>query len=721
MRRKKSRLKNLFNNIVNIDEGAKRGILIVVLFLLGGLGVLGFLSLGGRFGCWIDTMLMNFLGSVRIILPLTLLLLAYLFLYGDRYEINAVNYFGFLLMLIGFSGFVHLLMERYYTFALGKVLIIQKGGGYLGAFFVNHLVDFTGRVASFLILLAILVTGILLAFNTSLLKIIKKFVILFWPYKKIRDFVGWWRWRRRFIDDSKEEMKVDALDPNNEQSILFIKKDNDKEIIADGENEGNSAGNGKELNELYKELSVRKVRQNKVDLPVDLLNSRVEKPTSGDIKHNQEIIRRTLESFGLLVEMGETNIGPTVTQYTLKPTEGIKLSQITTLHNDLALALAAHPIRIEAPIPGKSLVGVEVPNQKVATVNLREIIESIEFKTRKSNLMLALGKDVSGKAWLADLTRMPHLLIAGSTGSGKTICINAIILSLLYQNTPETLRFIMVDPKRVELPMYNGMNYLITPVITEVKKTVNSLRWAVMEMEKRFELLSQARKRDIQSFNNEMEEKLPYIIIIIDELADLMSSSGQEVEALVIRLAQMARAVGIHLILATQRPSVNVITGLIKANIPARIAFSVASLIDSRTILDNSGAEKLLGRGDMLFMSAEISKPKRLQGAFVSDQEIKRVVSFLKDKNGLPEYNEAILEAGGKSENSFSGGDEDEDEEMMEEAKRIIISANRASTSLLQRRLKIGYSRAARIIDILEERGFVGPADGSKPREIIRD
>ncbi len=457
----------------------------------------------------------------------------------------------------------------------------------------------------------------------------------------------------------------------------------------------------------------------KIDLPLDLLDDQSEKPTSGDIKTQMNIIQKTLENFGIQVEMGDVSVGPTVTQYTLKPADGVKLSKITTLHNDLALSLAAHPIRIEAPIPGKSLVGIEVPNQKVAAVNLKEIIRSQEFKQRKTNLAVALGKDVSGKVWIADLAKMPHLLVAGSTGSGKSVCLNAIIISLLYQNNPDDLRLILIDPKRVEFTVYNGIPHLLTPVITDTAKTVNALKWVIGEMDRRFELLSKHGKRDIGAFNRESGEKMPYLIVIIDELADLMAVAAAEVEAAIIRLAQMARAVGIHLILATQRPSVNIITGLIKANITTRIAFAVASGTDSRTILDASGAEKLLGRGDMLYISPDLGKPKRLQGAFVRDHEIKKITDFLKSQSE-PEYLDEVTQKPplGTYVPGFNF-DASSDDELLGEAKEVILQAGKASASLLQRRLKVGYARAARLLDLLEEQGIIGPADGAKPRDIL--
>jgi S-DNA-T family DNA segregation ATPase FtsK/SpoIIIE len=422
-----------------------------------------------------------------------------------------------------------------------------------------------------------------------------------------------------------------------------------------------------------------------------------------------------------MVDMGEVSVGPTVTQYTFKPAEGVKLSRITTLNNDLALALASHPIRIEAPIPGKALVGIEVPNQTKAIVGLREIIDSIKFKSSGNNLDVALGKDVSGECWNYDITRMPHLLVAGATNSGKSVCLNALIVSLLYKNNPDDLRFIMVDPKRVELPIYNGIPHLLTPVITDVPKTINALKWCLNEMDRRFETLSKSGKRNIQAYNSiAKNEKMPYLVFIIDELADLMVAASKDIETNVIRLAQMARAVGIHLILATQRPSVDVITGLIKANMPARVAFSVASAVDSKTILDSLGAEKLLGQGDMLFMTAEISKPKRIQGAFVSDNEIRKICNYLREKGGEPNYLEGIVEKQKVSGVAGVGLNDDmEEDDLLGDAKDIVLDTGKASASFFQRRLRVGYARAASILDQLESLGVVGPSNGSKPREIL--
>jgi S-DNA-T family DNA segregation ATPase FtsK/SpoIIIE len=383
--------------------------------------------------------------------------------------------------------------------------------------------------------------------------------------------------------------------------------------------------------------------------------------------------------------------------------------------------LALHPIRIEAPIPNRSLVGLEVPNKAKATVSLRENLESKAYRNRENNLMVALGKDVTASNRLDNLGKMPHLLVAGATNTGKSVCLNSIIVSLMYQNNPDDLRFILVDPKRVELSLYNGIPYLLTPVITGVKETINALRWCLNEMDRRFDLLKDSGVKNIASYNQKYKIRMPYIVFIIDELADLMVANRHDIEAGVIRLSQMARAVGIHLILATQRPSVDIITGVIKANMPSRIAFTVASGVDSKTILDNYGAEKLLGRGDMLFKNQEMSKPTRIQGAYISEQEIKKIVRYVKDKSGNFDYLKEITEkhkvAGMGGVGLNTGGDDMD--EYFEEAKELVINTNKASTTYLQRKFGIGYARAAKILDALEEAGVVGASNGAKPREIM--
>ncbi|MBI3558836.1 DNA translocase FtsK [Candidatus Gottesmanbacteria bacterium] len=442
-----------------------------------------------------------------------------------------------------------------------------------------------------------------------------------------------------------------------------------------------------------------------------------QKADRGDLKGNAAIIEKTLSSFGILARVVEVNLGPAVTQYALEIALGTKLSKIMALSNDLALALAAPgQLRIEAPIPGRSLVGIEVPNRAPEFVTVRKILESDKMQEAKSKLTVALGLDVSGNACVVDIAKMPHILIAGSTGSGKSVCINAFLTSLLYRNSPTELKIIMVDPKRVELSFYNGIPHLLTPVIVEVDKVLSALKWAIVEMERRYKLFASVGVRNIEGYNELAGfTSLPYLVIVVDEMADVMMFAPVEVEDAICRLAQMARATGIHLLLSTQRPSVDVITGLIKANIPCRVAFNVTSMIDSRVIIDMPGAERLLGRGDMLFIPPDQSKPSRIQGAFVSDAEVRRLVDWLKARGEPVQYTEEVTAMTIKKTNPVASAADP----LVDESIRIVCQYDRASASLLQRKLSIGYARAARILDTLEEIGIVGPGEGSKPREVL--
>jgi S-DNA-T family DNA segregation ATPase FtsK/SpoIIIE len=459
--------------------------------------------------------------------------------------------------------------------------------------------------------------------------------------------------------------------------------------------------------------------------PINLLETDKGKPSVGDIKANANIIKRTLQNFNINIEMTEVCIGPSVTQYALKPAEGIKLSRITALNNDLALALASHPIRIEAPIPGKSLVGIEVPNRLASLVGLRRLLGEDDFQKSEKPLLFALGRNVAGQPVYISLSKMPHLLIAGATGSGKSVSVHALMMSLLYRHSPLDLQILAIDPKRVELNIYNNLPHLLSPVITDAKKAIMSLKWATREMERRYEVLLNAGARDIFSYRKKANgNKMPYIIIIIDELADIMATYPREFEASIVRLAQMSRAVGIHLVVSTQRPSVEVITGLIKANITTRIAFQVASQVDSRTILDMAGAERLLGNGDMLYLSGDSSKPRRIQGAFVSEREVKSVVDYLIKQYEDLDLDEVNLGNGDIRQSSMFDETTDdlmdeENDELYEEARSLVIEAGKASSSYLMRRLRIGYARSARLLDMLEERNVVGPPDGSKAREVL--
>jgi len=642
-------------------------------------------------------------------------------------------------------------------FASPLVLILA------GLVFLLRRYDFDEKKISWPIVLAVFIlilgiTGLLAIFSPLKMQGGWLGYMISWPFMK---YFGFWAslfiflapifigglifWQfLRPVGQPREEVKINSqgipekLVPERSSIVkkIFAPKFKVKEISSTGSSEAKMEEKTAPLLKLEtKSESGKKVFAYQPP-PTNLLEKERGVPTSGDTRVNSSIIKKTLQNFNIEVAMSEINIGPTVTQYTFKPAEGVKLSKITSLSNDLSLALASHPIRIEAPIPGRSLVGIELPNKVRAQVRLRNLIENPSFQKSSASLMIPLGRDVSGFPVYADLTKMPHLLVAGSTGTGKTIFLNNLITSLLYQPStfsksasPEMLRFILVDPKRVEFPVYSNLPHLLCPVIYNASQTINALRWLTGEMERRFDVLKEAQKRDIGGFNEEALEKgtepLPFIILVIDELADLMAAKGREIEAGIVRLAQMARAVGIHLIVATQRPSVEVITGLIKANITSRVTFQVASQVDSRTVLDSSGAEKLLGGGDLLFISAQVPKPKRIQGPYVSDKEVKRAVNYINPKEGIDsksrmsqelvqELDRGLGETEGRGV-SFGGG---EDEPLYEEAKRLVIESNRASASLLQRRLRLGYARAARLIDMLEEEGIVGPAEGSKPREV---
>lgn len=465
--------------------------------------------------------------------------------------------------------------------------------------------------------------------------------------------------------------------------------------------------------------------------PLELLGKPTKKALRGGAKALTDTatkLQKTLYSFGVSAKVENVSVGPAITRYELKPAEGVRVSKIANLADDIALNLAAETIRIEAPIPGKQAVGIEVPNKEKEAVHLREVLDSQEFKENKSKLTIALGKDVAGNIQLADIAKMPHVLIAGSTGSGKSVCINTIITSIIYNSKPSEVKLVMVDPKVVELSVYNGIPHLLIPVVTDPRKAAGALAWAVQEMDDRYNKFASKGVRDLKGYNNAMEKeneagKLPQIVIIIDELADLMMVAAKEVEESICRLAQKARAAGMHLVIATQRPSVDVITGLIKANVPSRIAFAVSSQVDSRTILDSVGAEKLLGKGDMLFFPAGAPKPSRVQGAFVTDDEVEKIVDFIKS-NGTATYSEDILETienSNKTDKELAqeAADDDETDPFLMDAIQTVVETGQASTSFIQRRFKVGYARAGRIIDQMEERGVISGYQGSKPREVL--
>ena len=535
-------------------------------------------------------------------------------------------------------------------------------------------------------------------------------------------------------DDSKKRKKYDHKDDNLTPLTKETKKAQDiqPDVIESNlfrQEEEKKEEKTKEVLQLEHAMIVED--ENYEYPPVELLGKTPKKGLKGGAKALTDTatkLQKTLYSFGVSAKVENVSVGPAITRYELKPAEGVRVSKIANLADDIALNLAAETIRIEAPIPGKQAVGIEVPNKEKEAVHLREVLESEEFRNNKSKLTVALGKDVAGNIQLADIAKMPHVLIAGSTGSGKSVCINTIITSIIYNAKPSEVKMVMVDPKVVELSVYNGIPHLLIPVVTDPKKAAGALAWAVQEMDNRYNLFASKGVRDIKGYNKAIEKeegmgKLPQIVIIVDELADLMMVAAKDVEEAICRLAQKARAAGMHLVIATQRPSVDVITGLIKANVPSRIAFAVSSQVDSRTILDSVGAEKLLGKGDMLFFPTGAPKPVRVQGAFVSDEEVEKIVGFVK-QNGTANYSEDILETienSNKTEKELiqEQAEDDDTDPFLMDAIDAVVEQGTASTSFIQRRFKVGYARAGRIIDQMEERGIISGYQGSKPREVL--
>lgn len=734
-----------------LHSDAKRSIAAVFLFALAILFFLGYIDAAGVLGGWLDTMLGMLLGFGKWLLPLVLLSAALMFLKRRTTTLaDAVKFIG---LVVGFSALLGLL-HLYSGDTAKEMLAVAsdgEGGGYVGFGIAYVLGNFTGKIAGTIIALALFAVGMIAAFNVSLIHAFEK-------------LAGRFKKEEKEGEGEEEETKVEPGAELETKPLLSSPLADEEETVPTVPEESDLAENnigaikfqGDESEEadasddedetvlvpafIRPKRSLQR-RSHKWELPLaDLLESTTGQAVGGDTERNKHIIQSTLKHFGIEVEPGEVRVGPTVTQYTFRPAFGVKLSRITTLNSDLALALAAKSVRIEAPIPGQSLIGIEVPNQSVATVRLKAVLESEEWKKRRSDLTVVLGEDVAGKHVLADLAKMPHILIAGRTGSGKSVCMNTFLLSLLYQNSPEEMQLILVDPKRVSFSRYRGIPHLKTDVIVENKKVVNVLRWAAGQMDHRYKILEEARVQDIQGYHEILArgEKrrvvdaetgrvtddpyppMPYIVIMIDEMADLMATHGKEVEVLIVRLASLSRAVGIHLVLATQRPEATVITGLIKANIPARISFQLKSQIDSRTILDTGGAEKLLGNGDMLYSAADGKEMKRIQGVFVSDDEVKRVTTFLEQQKqdlGEDELGEDFgdsPETDGITDamNAIDEGGKSDD--LYEQVKQMVIQSGRASTTNLQTTLGIGYPRAARLMHLLEENGVVGMVDGKK-------
>lgn len=687
----------------------------------------------GAIGSFINSVLNNFCGSGKILVPILLFLIS-LSKLTKRITFDCLSYFSAAALFLAILAILHLnLAPENQTFTAGWAGL---GGGVIGALMSKISLAMIGSLGSYIfwsVLIAAATVGLLKKTLAELLK-------------------GFFRFLKRFSAQTRQELvdflfeEVNELEEETSQETYYRKRERKKKkqgqsemVIIDPAEKAEAMNEEvnsspaivktrqRVIGEKEGEISHCVTTANTVEeyqLPPYSLMKTPPKVKSirlnKDITDNVHILEETLESFGVKARVTQVSRGPSITRYELQPPAGVKVSRIVNLADDIALSLAAPQVRIEAPIPGKAAIGIEVPNPEIAVVSLREILETGLFNDSSAKLTVALGKDIAGNPIVADLGKMPHLLIAGATGSGKSVCMNSLIASILFKTYPHEVKMLMIDPKVVELSTFNGIPHLVSPVVTDPKKAASALRWAINEMESRYELFAGAGVKDIQRYNEVMlkEEKnteftpLPYIVIFIDELADLMMVAPADVEDAICRLAQMARAAGIHLVIATQRPSVDVITGVIKANIPSRIAFAVSSQTDSRTILDMGGAEHLLGRGDMLFYPTGMAKPIRVQGVYVSEQEIDDLVAFLKAQNKPVTLEDPW-------ENEVTANEKQtEDDPLLAEAARLFIESGQASISLLQRRMRIGYNRAARIIDQLEEKGIVGGYEGSKPRAI---
>ncbi len=709
----------------------------IILLVLSVFTLLSSLNKGGIVGTKLYDLFHYLLGIGYYLVPALLLILAISFFANHERRFPVSKAVGSLLFLLSGLGIFH--------------IVSADTGGVIGKLVGSPLVNMFATTSASIFLVAILVVSVVIIMDSPLN--IKS--ILFWrkdnedEYEEVDE-------DDEEIKDTKKTKKLAPAAVKDTEEDAEDKQEDEKpvKVTGGGQDTEKPKQNKADIkdNEVSDMISISRktylLGNTYVNPPINLLEEDAGKAGAGDVKANSNIIKRTLQNFGVDVEMDEITIGPSVTRYAMKPAEGVKLSKILGLQNNLSLALAAHPLRIEAPIPGKSLVGIEVPNASKSKVGLGSMLAQDAYQKSDKPLFVALGKDISGKSYFADMAKMPHLLIAGATGSGKSVTIHAIINSLLFRNSPDNLRLIMIDPKRVELTLYDGIPHLLTPVIKDAKKAIMSLRWAGKEMTRRYDILEKHSVRDIDSYHKnvllpalekakksgseqdlkDIPDTMPYIVIIVDELADIMQAYPRELEGAIVRLAQMSRAVGIHLLISTQRPSVNVITGLIKANVPARLALQVASQIDSRTILDTRGAEELLGAGDMLYLSGQIPAPIRLQSAFVTENETKKVVKHLIETNDKLQSEISLTgdNPGTAPDPIFSSNvtmsdsdDEEEDDDLYEEAKQIVIEAGKASTSYIQRKLRVGYARAARLMDILEARGVIGPADGAKPREVL--
>ncbi len=700
-----------------IQSETLRGVWAVLAIAVGIFFVLAWFGFAGKVGATLYIWLSALFGVGYVLVPISFALIAFVLFRSIEHEkVGALKMAGTGIFFLSGLAFI-------------ETLFPDQGGliGQLISFPLTYAID---TVATVVALLALIVVSLLITFDAHPQRAFPTFLRLMG--KEVKDEED------SILEEEEEEAialeaaRADSQDEDEEYEeeedqekapgiFNFSKNNNSEASVFNFATGGSSAYSPP---------------------PISLLQKDRGKPSVGDIKASANTIKRTLQNFGINVEMDEVSIGPTVTRYSMKPAEGVRLAKIMSLQSNLELALAATPIRIEAPIPGKALVGIEVPNTTKSTLGLASIFSDSEFQNSDKPLLVALGRDIAGQPHFANIAKMPHMLIAGATGAGKSVTVNDIIVSLLYRKGPQELRMVMVDPKRVELTLYNGIPHLLTPVITQPKKAILALKWLAKEMDRRYDVLESEKVRDIASYHQKVyepykkkkkpedeedegaPEPMPYIVTIIDEMADLMNAYPRELESAVVRLAQMSRAVGIHLILSTQRPSVKIITGLIKANIPARLALQVSSQIDSRTILDMGGAEKLLGAGDMLYLSGEMSKPRRIQAPFVTEEEVKSIVEHIVNSHEDELPDEIDLTEAMHDSSIFAatvGGKDDDEDDLYEEAKQTIIDAGKGSTSFLQRKLRVGYARAARLMDMLEEHGVVGPQDGSKAREVLAE
>lgn len=694
----------------------------VMLILLSLLLVVSWFGVGGPVLQWIDMATVKTIGYTAYALPILLIYLAVETFRAEENRLPAVVKFAAILEIVWFSG----------LFGLMKTASHPNSGGFVGDILNTATLKMVDSAIAVIIYLVLAFITVLFITQTSPFTVFSKLWEMIKSNTKEDDNNRSIMKKASIAQPTEEEKKTDLGEIKLNAGVPIIDTAKEKKSLL------KKVEKPEKVNE---EQALVATRDPNWEAPsLDLLEKNESGADAGDTRQNAQIIHDTLAEFNIEAAMGDINVGPKVTQYTLRPPSGVKLTRITALETNIALNLAAQSLRIEAPIPGQRAVGIEVPNRKAAEVRLRSTLSSKQWAAARDPLSFGIGKDISGQVVVGELGKMPHLLIAGQTGSGKSVMINTLLCSLLYRNSPSDMKLILVDPKQVEMAPYADIPHLLTPVINEPEKTISALKWAVNEMERRYKLLAGEKIRNIKEYNKRLQSRakkiaiadengnvqehedgsMPYIVIVVDEMSDLMMMAKKDVETLIVRLAQKSRAVGIHLVLATQRPSVNVITGLIKANVPARIAFTVASQVDSITILDQSGAEKLLGQGDMLFYVTSMSKPKRIQGAWVTDDEVNKIADHLRMQMA-PQYNDEVVAQpvqldgkGGVVMDLSEGGDD-----KFKDAVRVVVERRKASTSMLQTRLGIGYQRAARIIEEMEERGIIGPQNGSKPRDVL--